>query len=113
TAYQPAAGGDVVRGCRRADGTFVLDPNLAPADVLAPSALCTDNNDGSTDSGGQSQDYREFYTGDYRTGFHEEAFYGGIALARNEVNVVGTGYDMTDVVWTQGVGAINRNGARP
>ncbi|HWL41751.1 MAG TPA: SdrD B-like domain-containing protein, partial [Ilumatobacter sp.] len=111
TLYQPAAGGDIVRGCKLSDGTFVLDPNLDAGDVLAPSALCTNNNDGSTNNGGQSTTFREFYTGDWRTGFHEEAFYGGIALARSEVNLTGTGYDMNGAVWTQGIGAINRNGS--
>src|SRR5699024_10644203 len=28
---QPGAGGDIVRGCRVTDGTFVLDPNFDPA----------------------------------------------------------------------------------
>ncbi|MCB0965351.1 MAG: hypothetical protein KDB37_00830, partial [Ilumatobacter sp.] len=112
TIGEPGAGGDVVRGCKLADGTFVLDPNLLPADVLASTALCTDNNDGAGD-GGQDTSFREFYSGDWRTGFHEESFYGGIALARSEPSITGTGFDSTGAVWTQGIGAIDRGGELP
>jgi hypothetical protein len=109
---EPGAGGDIVRGCRLADGTFALDPDFDPAtQTLAPGAVCDDNNDGSTDSGGEPHTYREYYTGDWRTGFHEEAFYGGIALSHVEPNVISSGFDSTGEVWTQGISAVNRNGA--
>src|SRR5262249_32449032 len=99
TYYQggePGDGGDVIRGWKLTNGTFVLDPNLT-SETLAPSALCTNNNDGG--GGSQSQTYREFYAGDYRTGFHEEAFYGGMGLSRVEPSIIGTGFDSTDEVW--------------
>jgi len=111
---QTGAGGDVIRGCKLTDGTFVLDPNFDPAtDTLAPGAVCDNNNDGSTNNGGEPTTYREYYTGDWRTGFHEEAFYGGIALSRVEPNFVSSGFDSTGDVWTQGIGAVGRDGALP
>ena len=109
---EPGGGGDVLRGCRLTDGTFVLDPNFDPAtQTLAPGSVCTDNNDGSTNSGSQAHTYREYYTGDWRTGYHEEALYGGIALSRVEPNLISSGFDSTGEVWTQGISAVNRNGA--
>lgn len=111
---EPAAGGDVVRGCALSDGTFVLDPNFDPAvESLAPGARCADNNIAGVDSGSQAKTYREYYVGDYRTGYHEESFYGGIALSRVEPNLVASGFDSTGAVWTQGIGAVSRDGRLP
>jgi acetyltransferase-like isoleucine patch superfamily enzyme len=110
---EPGAGGDVLRGCRLTDGTFVLDPNLTASDQLAAGSVCTDNNDGSTDSGSEPHTYREYYTGEWRTGFHEESFYGGIALSRSEPTIVSSGFDSTGSVWTQGISAVGRDGALP
>ncbi|MBB5790277.1 SdrD B-like domain-containing protein [Jiangella mangrovi] len=113
-AGEPGAGGDIVRGCKLSDGTFALDPNFDPGtQTLAPGSVCTDNNDGSTNNGSQPTTYREYYTGDWRTGYHEEAFYGGMALSRVEPNVISSGFDSTGEVWTQGISAVNRNGALP
>ena len=113
TSWEPASMGDIVRGCKLTDGTFVLDPNLTPAHDLAPSALCTDSNVAGVDAGGQPRTFREYYAGDHRGGFHDESFYGGIALARSEPNIVGSAQDPGGGWWTQGVAAVHRNGRLP
>jgi len=111
---QTGAGGDILRGCKLTDGSFVLDPNYNPAtDTLAPGSVCTNNNIPGANNGGEPTSYQEYYTGDWRTGYHEEAFYGGIALSRSEPNIVSSGFDSTGDVWTQGISAVGRDGQLP
>jgi len=111
-AGQPASGGDIARGCRLANGTFVLDPNYDPAtETLAPGSVCTNNNvPGASDGSSQARTFREFYIGDARFGSHQESFYGGMALSHTAPNLIASGFDPTNVANTQGISAIQRDG---
>lgn len=109
----PISGGDLVRGCKLTDGTFVLDPNYDLATMaLASGSVCTDNNtDRGPINGYQSTTFREFYVGDYRLGgTHEEATFGGIGLNRSASTVLSSAMDPNNVAWTQGVAAVGRDG---
>ncbi|MDR2293670.1 MAG: LPXTG cell wall anchor domain-containing protein [Microbacterium sp.] len=110
TNAEPASGSDILRGCKLDDGTFVLDPNFDSASqTLAAGSICTNNNVSGA-NGGQSRAFREYYTGDYRTGYHEESFYAGQALSRVETTLASDAVDPAGAVWTAGVGRINRDG---
>lgn len=103
-------GGDLLRACTLASGGFILDPNVTPGTDLATSSECTDNNVSGSNNGGQTHDYREYYIGDWRTGYHEEAFNPGIALSRVESTLLSFALDASGAVWTQGVAVIGRDG---
>lgn len=105
-----ASGGDLVRGCKRTDGTFVLDPNLQASDTLAPGSVCTNNNVPGGNTAGQSTTYREYYTGDYRTPYHREAMFSGIALSRVETTLDSSAIDADGQVNTNGIASVNRDG---
>ncbi len=111
--WGPASGGDLVRGCRLADGSYVLDPNYA-GEALDAAAVCTDNNVDGAANGGQETNFREYYVGDWRVNnSHTETFFGGMALSRAEPTLVISGMDPADGIMTQGISAIDRNGQRP
>jgi len=109
TNVQPVVGGDLLRGCKLTDGTFVLDPNFDPSSqTLAAGSVCTDNS-ATENNHGQPRTYREYYVGDFHAGSHQESAYSGQALSRVETTIA------TDIVdpqglWQVGTGSINRDG---
>lgn len=108
----PAAGGDLLRGCKLTSGQFVLDPNFDPTtETLAPGSVCTNNNvSGGPNNGGEPTTFREYYTGDWHVSLHQESMYSGQALSRVETTIAS---DIVDPggFWTTGIGSINRDGS--
>ncbi|WP_424216644.1 SpaA isopeptide-forming pilin-related protein (plasmid) [Streptomyces sp. BI20] len=100
TMWSAASGGDLNRACKGADGKFKLDGNGGPCP----------NNANSSNNGGQAANVREFYPGDYRTGYHEEAMYAGIALSKVEDTIASSAVDPYTGLWTGGTGFVNRDG---
>ncbi|MCX5204543.1 SpaA isopeptide-forming pilin-related protein [Streptomyces sp. NBC_00237] len=91
-----ASGGDINRACPGADGKFVMDGNGG----------CTNNASGR-DNGGDTS-VKEFYPGDQRLAYHQEAFYGGLALSRVEDTIATSAIDPTGDDYTNGTAWVNR-----
>ncbi|MFF0742964.1 SdrD B-like domain-containing protein [Streptomyces sp. NPDC004111] len=98
---QATMGGDLNRACKGADGKFKLDGNGG----------CT-NNAATQPNGGQSADVKEFYPGDYRTGYHQEAAFSGIALSKVEDSIASSGIDVVGALYNAGTMHVNRDGSR-
>ncbi|MFJ2742927.1 collagen binding domain-containing protein [Streptomyces sp. NPDC087440] len=98
----PSSGGDLNRACKGPDGTFVLDGNGG----------CT-NNGTPQNNGGQPADVLEYYPGEWRTVWHLESAFSGIALSKVEDTVATSGIDVIDTTYNSGTMHVNRDGTKP
>ncbi|MFI0983350.1 SdrD B-like domain-containing protein [Streptomyces sp. NPDC021093] len=96
----PASGGDLNRACKKGD-MFVLDGNGG----------CK-NNAETNPTGGQPDNVKEFYPGEYRTGWHQESAFSGIALSKVEDYIASSGIDVIDTTYNSGTMFVNRDGSR-
>ncbi|MEV5981168.1 SdrD B-like domain-containing protein [Streptomyces sp. NPDC052114] len=92
----PSAGGDLNRACKKG-GKFVLDGNGG----------CT-NNATPQNNGGQAADVKEYYPGEYRTVWHQESAFSGIALSKVEDTIASSGIDVADATYNSGTMFVNR-----
>ncbi|MGW7414319.1 SpaA isopeptide-forming pilin-related protein [Streptomyces sp. NPDC054863] len=84
------SGGDINRACPGAGGKFEMDGNGG----------CTNNS--------TTADVKEFYTGDWRTGWHPESAFAGIAISKVEEKLITSGIDVIGNTFTAGSMRINR-----
>ncbi|MFI0976174.1 SpaA isopeptide-forming pilin-related protein [Streptomyces sp. NPDC021093] len=97
-----SSGGDLNRACKDASGKFVLDGNGG----------CT-NNGTSRNNGGQPADVLEYYPGEWRTPYHLESAFAGIALSKVENTIASSGIDVIDTTYNSGTMHVNRDGTKP
>ncbi|OXM47379.1 hypothetical protein CFP75_24395 [Amycolatopsis alba DSM 44262] len=93
----PGSGSDLNRACPDASDAYVMDGNDG----------CV-NNATRANVGIQRAEVREYYPGDWLTGFHQEAAYGGITLSKVETTLLSQFVNPIDVTYSSGPGRVNR-----